>query len=129
MGCLPPKAIERQQKDYGPIHYYVYDCLEYNGVSLLPYDNWSRYEVTKAIFRKHIIPNFIIPFTVELAGAVEENIYQAIGEALAAGEEGMVVKKKTGMYEPGKRPQTMLKAKQVDYIDAIIIGFKDPIKE
>ena len=39
------------------------------------------------------------------------------------------VKKKTAFYEPGKRPMTMLKAKQVDHIDAVIIGFKDPVKE
>ena len=130
MGCLPQKAYDRQFKEgYGPIHYYVYDCLEYNGVSLLPYDNWSRYEITKAIFKKHIIPNSVIPFTVELAEAVEEEIYSAIGQALSNGEEGMVVKKKTGFYEPGKRPSTMLKAKQVDFIDVVITGFKDPVIE
>lgn len=130
MGCLPEKAYNRQFKEgYGPIHYYVYDCLEYNGISLLPYDNWSRYEVTKAIFKKHIIPNSVIPFTVELAESTEEEIYSNIGKALAAGEEGMVVKKKNGFYQPGKRPATMLKAKQVDFVDVVIIGFKDPVKE
>ena len=126
MGCLPEKAIDRQSGSYGPIHYYIYDCLGYNGTSLLKYDNWTRYQVLQAIWKKHIIENSVIPFTLELAAAVETDIYPAIGQALAAGEEGMVVKKKTAMYEPGKRPQTMLKAKQVDYIDAIIIGFKDP---
>ena len=129
MGCLPAKAIERQNGSYGPIHYYIYDCLGYNGTSLLNFDNWTRYHVLEAIWRKHIVENSVIPFTLELAAVVEENIYQSIGKALAAGEEGMVVKKKTALYEPGKRPQTMLKAKQVDYIDAIIIGFKDPIKQ
>lgn len=129
MGCLPKKAIERQQGSYGPIHYYIYDCLGYNGTSLLKYDNWSRYEVTKAIFKKHIYPNSVIPFTIELANSVDKEIYASIGKALRSGEEGMVVKKKTALYEPGKRPQTMLKAKQVDYIDAVIIGFKDPVKE
>ena len=129
MGCLPQKAIERQNKDYGPIHYYVYDCLGYNGTSLLTYDNWTRYQVLQAIWKKDIIVGSVIPWTIELADAVEENIYTSIGQALAAGEEGMVVKKKTALYESGKRPQTMLKAKQVDYIDAVIIGFKDPVKE
>lgn len=46
MGCLPPKAYDRQFKEgYGPIHYYIYDCLGYNGTSLLKYDNWTRYQV------------------------------------------------------------------------------------
>lgn len=126
MGCLPQKAIERQNKDYGPIHYYIYDCLGYNGTSLLKYDNWIRYQVLQAIWKKNIVIGSVIPWTVELAAAVDTEIYQSIGKALAAGEEGMVVKKKTALYEPGKRPQTMLKAKQVDNIDAVIIGFKDP---
>ena len=127
MGCLAPKAIERQNGSYGPIHYYIYDCLGYNGTSLLKYDNWTRYQVIRAIYEKFRTKNSYLDInTIELAEAVETNIYQAIGMALAAGEEGMVVKKKTAFYEPGKRPQTMLKAKQVDYIDAVIIGFKDP---
>ena len=138
MGCLPAKAIERQNKSYGPIHYYIYDCLGYNGTSLLKYDNWTRYQVLDAIWKKHIIENDILQkeiqegtilFSIELAMSFEKDIYVSIGKALAAGEEGMVIKKKTALYEPGKRPQTMLKAKQVDNIDAVIIGFKDPVKE
>ena len=138
MGCLPKKAIERQEGEYGYIHYYVYDCLYYNSISLLEVDNWTRYQVTKRIFEKRIPileweenENTIKFYRnyIELAEAIEEEIYPAIGKALSKGEEGLVVKKKTGMYEPGKRPQTMLKAKQVDYIDAVIIGFKEPTKE
>lgn len=125
MGCLPEKAIDRQNGSYGPIHFYIYDCLGFNGTSLLKYDNWTRYQVVKRIFEKYPIARN----EIELAVAVEENIYTSIGEALSAGEEGMVVKKKTALYEPGKRPMTMLKAKQVDFIDAVIIGFKDPVKE
>lgn len=125
MGCLPAKAIERQNGEYGPIHYYIYDCLGFNGTSLLKYDNWTRYQVVKKIFEKYTIARK----EIELAAAVEEEIYPAIGKALSEGEEGMVVKKKTAYYEPGKRPQTMLKAKQVDNIDAIIVDFKDPVVE
>lgn len=128
MGCLPEKAIERQNGSYGYIHYYVYDVLGYNGTSLLNYDNWTRYQVLCKIWDKFDLynPYIFVKRFLELAAAVETDIYPAIGQALAAGEEGMVVKKKTALYEPGKRPQTMLKAKQVDYIDAIIIDLKDP---
>jgi len=122
MGCLPEKAVERQNGSYGPIHYYIYDCLGFNGTSLLNYTNWTRYQVVKRIFEKYPISRE----EIELAAAVEEEIYPSIGKALSAGEEGMVVKKKDAYYEPGKRPQTMLKAKQVDHIDAVIIGFNDP---
>lgn len=131
MGCLAKKAIERQEGTYGYIHYYVYDCLGYNGTSLLKYDNWTRYQVLCKIWDKFDLYHpyaFVKPF-LELANAIDTEIYANIGKALAAGEEGMVVKKKTALYEPGKRPMTMLKAKQVDHIDAVIIGFKDPTIE
>ena len=88
MGCLAPKAIERQEGAYGFIHYYIYDCLGYNGTSLLKYDNWTRYQVVEKIFEKF---NIQTPY-IELAAAVDTEIYPAIGAALAAGEEGMVVK-------------------------------------
>lgn len=124
MGCLPTKAIERQNGAYGPIHYYIYDCLGFNGTSLLKYTNWTRYQVVKRIFEKYSIARE----EIELATAITEEIYPAIGKALSEGEEGLVIKKKDAYYEPGKRPMTMLKAKQVDYIDAVIIGFKEPEK-
>jgi len=122
MGCLPAKAQERQNGAYGPIHYYIYDCLGFNGTSLLNYTNWTRYQVVKRIFEKYPIARK----EIELAESIEEEIYPSIGKALSQGEEGLVVKKKDAYYEPGKRPMTMLKAKQVDYIDAVIIGFKEP---
>ena len=142
MGCLPEEAIRRQfgvpnisPGIYGPICYYIYDCLGYNGTSLLNYDNWTRYQVLQAIWKKHIVrfkleknEKYIDPI-LELAESIETDIYTHIGQALAAGEEGMVVKKKTALYSPGKRPMTMLKAKQVDHIDAVIIGFKEPTEE
>ena len=142
MGCLPKKAIDRQLGSYGLIHYYIYDCLFFNGTNLLNYDNWTRYQVIKKIYEKYKFSTAYTiktynqdweftneepqTSTIELAVSIEQDIYPAIGKALAAGEEGLVFKKKTGLYEPGKRPTTMLKAKQVDYIDAVIIGFKDP---
>ena len=129
MGCLPQKAIERQNSTYGRIHYYIYDCLYFNNCSLLDVDNWTRYRVLQEVWKKCIVPGSVIPWCVELADAVETDIYASVGAALAAGEEGMVVKKKSALYEPGKRPQTMLKAKQMDFIDAVVIGFKEPTVE
>ena len=38
----------------------------------------------------------------------------------------MVIKADDGIYEPGKRPITMIKAKKVDFADVIIIGFEPP---
>lgn len=127
MGCLPKKAIERQNGKSGLIHYYIHDIIMFNGLDFVKnkVSNYDRYRILKKIFEKYNLANDYI----ELAKAWTDNLYSRVGTALAAGEEGMVIKVKDGIYEPDKRPLTMLKAKKVDFIDAIIIGFEEPTKE
>ena len=128
MGCLPAKAVERQASSRGLIHYYIHDILMYNGVNLVSnkVNNELRYKILEKIFNLHKLNKYDF---LELAEAWTDKLYERIGSALTAGEEGMVIKKKTGIYEPDKRPDTNLKAKKVDFIDAIIIGFEEPTKE
>ena len=127
MGCLPKKAIERQNGKSGLIHYYIHDIIMFNGLDFVKnkVSNYDRYRILKKIFEKYNLANDYI----ELAEAWTDNLYSRVGTALAAGEEGMVIKVKDGIYEPDKRPLTMLKAKKVDFIDAVIIGFEEPTKE
>jgi ATP-dependent DNA ligase len=128
MGCLPQKAIDRQNGSYGQIHYYLHDILMYDGVDLVSnqVDNETRYKILTKIFELHQLNKYSF---LELAEAWTDSLYERVGNALAVGEEGMVIKKKTGLYEPGKRPDSNLKAKKVDFADAIIIGFEEPTKE
>lgn len=128
MGCLAPKAIERQNGSYGKIHYYIHDILMYNGVDFVTAktSNWDRYCILQKIWEKHNLNQYDF---LELAESWEDDLYARVGDSLAAGEEGMVIKAKDGIYEPGKRPTTNLKAKQVDFADVIIIGFESPTKE
>jgi ATP-dependent DNA ligase len=128
MGCLPAKAIERQNGSYGKIHYYVHDILMYNGINFVSAETgaWDRYCILKKIWDKYNLNQYDF---LELAEAWTDNLYSRVGDSLAAGEEGMVIKKKDAKYEPGKRPTTNLKAKKVDFIDAIVIGFEKPTKE
>ena len=123
MGCLPEKAIERQKGQYGYIHYYIYDTLIYNSSDLRCVGAWSRYEVTKHWYNLLRARPYL-----ELALSITENLYGEIGKALSAGEEGLVFKRKDGIYSPGKRPAWNLKAKQVDFADVIIIDVCDPEK-
>ena len=125
MGCLAPKAIERQNGSYGKIHYYIHDILMYKGVDFVEQKatNWQRYQILQKIFYLHKLNKYDF---LELAESWEDDLYSRVGDSLAAGEEGMVIKAKDGIYEPGKRPITNLKAKQVDFADAIIIGFESP---
>jgi ATP-dependent DNA ligase len=126
MGCKEEKAVERQNGSYGFIHYYIYDCLSYDSKLLLNVGNFNRYKVLLKIVEKF---NLKTNEYVEIAEAWEDNLYERVGEALANGEEGMVLKKKDAPYEPSKRPLTNLKAKQVDFADVVVIGFNDPTKE
>ena len=126
MGSLAGKAIERQNGSYGLIHYYIHDILIYNGYNLLNTGSLVRYNILKEVWKKYNLKKYNF---LELAEAWEDNLYERVGSALSVGEEGMVLKKKNGIYQPGKRPDSNLKAKKVDFIDAIIIGFEEPTKE
>lgn len=128
MGCLPEKAIERQNGQYGKIHYYIHDILMYNGINFVDAHTgaWDRYCILKKLYEQYELSKYDF---IELAEVWEDNLYSRVGDALAAGEEGMVIKSKNGIYEPGKRPMTNLKAKKVDFADVIIIGFEEPTKE
>lgn len=128
MGCLPAKAIERQNGSRGKIHYYIHDILMYNGVNLVSnkVNNETRYKILEKIFYLHELNKYDF---LDFAEAWDDNLYERVGNALAAGEEGMVIKKKTGIYEPDKRPDSNLKAKKVDFADVVIIGFDEPTKE
>lgn len=133
MGSLPDKAIERQREEYGPLHYYVHDMIYYNGKDLINYGASIRYSLLAACYSKHHLSDLRdrdgSPI-IELAARVDDNIQEACAAALAAGEEGMVLKKKTAPYAPGKRPAwDTIKIKKTDTCDAIIIGTCDPTRE
>lgn len=128
MGCLPAKAIERQNGAKGKIHYYLHDILMYDGVNLVSnkVSNENRYKILQKIFKQLGLNKYDF---LELAEVWVDDLYERVGSALAAGEEGMVLKHKEGIYEPGKRPATNLKAKKVDFADVVIIGFEEPTRE
>lgn len=125
MGALPNLALERQTGDYGYLHYYVHDILYYNGHSLLNVRADVRYEILKRVYYKYSFQAVMengVPL-VELAERIDDNIQEAVAAALDAGEEGMVLKKRTAPYTPGKRPVwDTIKIKKTDTCDAIVIG-------
>lgn len=125
MGCLAPEAIKRQQSG-GLIHYYLHDVIKYNGIDIQNEGAWTRYQVLKAIWDKFNLGQYSY---MELADAVLDNIQEFTAAALAAGEEGAVLKKKDAPYVPDKRPAwSSIKIKKMDYVDCICIGFEDATK-
>lgn len=133
MGSLPEKAKERQNGEYGWLHFYVHDMIYYAGKDLMSYGASIRYDLLKRVYEKFKLGNYYDPQgqqIVELAKRVDKDIQGAIIAALFAGEEGMVLKKKTAPYTPGKRPVwDTIKIKKTDTCDAIIIGTCDPTRE
>ena len=133
MGSLPSKAIERQNGEYGWLKFYIHDMIYYNGKDLMNYGASIRYSLLVACFNKYNLGAMLdcnnTPI-IELAQRVDDNIQEAVAAALAAGEEGMVLKKKTAPYTPGKRPiWDTIKIKKTDTCDAIILAACDPTKE
>jgi ATP-dependent DNA ligase len=126
MGCLAPKAVERQEAE-GYIHYYVHDIIKYNGELITSKGAEERYNQLVKLWNDCNLNEFDF---LELAQIYTENIQEETAAALNRGEEGMVLKKKDCPYSPGKRPAWHnLKIKKVDYLDAICIGFCDATKE
>lgn len=136
MGSLPEKAVERQNGEYGYLHYYIHDMIRFRDVDLTSYGASIRYELLKRLFEKNGLGKIITcsathpPVAcLELAERVDENIQEFVAEALENGEEGAVLKKKTAPYTPGKRPVwDTIKIKKTDTCDAVCMGFSDPTK-
>lgn len=125
MGCLSEKAIERQKDN--PIHFYVHDIIMYDGVDLINVTAEFRYKTLEKIWEKHGLNDS--PY-LKLATLIEEDIEDKIAEILAAGGEGVVLKKRDLPYYPGKKPAwSAIKVKQVDFADVVCMGFEDATKE
>lgn len=116
MGCLAPEAIKRQESR-GLIKYYIHDIIFYNGINLMNTGAWDRYRILKAIWNRFNLSTFDY---LRLAEAVEHNIEDEVSRILKSGGEGMVLKKRTAVYVPGKRPAwDSIKFKQMDDTDLV----------
>lgn len=128
MGCTPKNAQERQYKSTlygGPIHYYIFDCLYFEGEDLTNVGFLDRF----SILRKHVMGYGLTEY-VELAQIFSKDFDIILKNIFDNGGEGMVFKKKDAIYEPGKRPtQTYFKVKEhIDSLDLICIGLEEPTR-
>ena len=104
MGCLKEKAIERQVKGE-KLHFYVFDCLAWDGKSWLNEKALTRFTWVSAF-----APIKYVSFAQYKSG---KELWSMLQEILARGDEGIVITHKDGKYEPGKRPsKTTLKIKK-----------------
>lgn len=108
MGCLKEKAIARQEKGE-KLHFYAFDCLAYNGNSNM------RITFDGRINALHLVEEKVgececVSWARYKSG---KELWDLLQEILARGDEGIVITKEDGLYEPGKRPsKTTLKIKK-----------------
>ena len=129
MGCLTPKAIERQQKGE-KLHYYIFDVWAYAGHSKMNtkmedrivllddmYNDW----VYDANNERHSAIGYI-DFAAYWSG---NDLWEVLQKTLAAGGEGIVMTKKGTVPSPGKRTaRKTLKVKKelAENIDCFFTG-------
>lgn len=109
MGCLKEKAIARQEKGE-KLHFYVFDCLAWDGHSNMSRKALSRFETVDKMGTISTFDCEYVSFAKYVSGA---DLNVLLQEILARGDEGVVITHKDGLYEPGKRPsKTTLKIKK-----------------
>ena len=121
MGCLKEKAIARQES--GPkLHYYIFDVLAFNGISLL--DSSIELRIASLNKTKELYENKTK--YVEWAKYYEgQELWNQLQTILADGGEGVVITKKGTCYQPGKRParQTLkIKKELSETLDCFFTG-------
>ena len=126
MGCLKEKAIARQEKGE-KLHFYIFDCLAWNGRNLFKEKAITRFELINATMD---LRNSHVSTAKYCKGA---DLWSMLQEILARDDEGVVITHADGLYEPGKRPsKTTLKIKKElkQTIDCFFTGIGSaPTKE
>ena len=130
MGCLPEKAIQRQE-EWGLIEVYVFDIIAYRGVLLHESSLKHRLSKLEEVYNTYFknIPFFHLFKTVE--GSKKELIQQ-FEELVANGGEGFVAKNIYSNYrlstEKCQSPlkNAWIKVKREFNGDFVVTGFDEP---
>jgi len=128
-GADPSTAIVFQRKN-GPIHYTMWDMLRTpKGTWLINEPLSKRRQVLKYFYDNYIKGTPAEEF-IHLTKWVEKDKRNFKDSELAAGREGIVLKRLNSLYVMGKKPAWMwMKIKQKDTADLFISGFEAPTVE
>lgn len=114
----------------GQLDYYVYDILrDTDGTWMTDKPFSERRKRLEELFRVELADEPHI-FLNDIHECSEGDTKEALADILSKGLEGIVLKSKDGIYQPGKRPmwnQIKLKASFED--DVVIMGFVPATKE
>ena len=137
MGCLTPKAIERQEKG-DKLHYYIFDVWAYSGKSCMKMTMEERvYDVLAELYGDWVEaanneePAGLAP--IEFAHyKMGKELWNSLQRILANGGEGIVMTKADSIPAPGKRTaRKTLKVKKelAENIDCFFTGrFTSPTR-
>lgn len=106
--------IEGMAKEI-PLKLYLFDCLLWDGESLIDKPYEDRWEVLERIRGNIALADRLIPRDLEEARSFYER-------AIAEGQEGVMAKALKGVYTPGNRGKLWLKVKKAITLDLVIIG-------
>jgi DNA ligase-1 len=119
-------GVEKASQEF-PLKLFLFDVLYYDGNSLLAMPCEDRYALLKELVpaQKNSPLSFIEERHITTAAQLENYFKEVIEEGL----EGLVVKRPTAPYQPGKRNFNWIKLKRSaeggleDTIDAVILGY------
>lgn len=124
LGCKKEKAIERQKED--KLHFYIFDCLAFNGKNLLSAPASERFKKVSELDNNYEYVGKAIYYD-------GKELWTTLQNLLVSGAEGMVILNKNGKYEPNKRSnKTSYKVKKElqETIDCFFTGaFTAPTRE
>lgn len=123
MGCLKEKAVQRQEKG-DKLSFYIFDILAFNKILIKDIPLKSRIIELKAL--AEWFKNPYIKYANYYEG---EELLDYIAYCREQNWEGVVLQKKDGFYEPGKRParKSIKVKKELDKeVDCFLTGnYKD----
>jgi ATP-dependent DNA ligase len=122
-GCLPAKAIKRQEEQ-GFLKACVHDLLVYKNEVFMNRPAIDRIHSLYQLLMSNLTQDIILP------SVITEGIDEFLERAWQQGSEGIILKKKLGAYYPSKRPAwEWIKFKIEDTYDVIAISFNPPTKD
>ncbi len=115
MKLTRPRDVDAAARDV-PVHFFAFDLLEYDGVSLLdePYDERRRLleENVRQVGRVHVPPAF------------DGDLDAALDVSGTLGLEGVMAKRRDARYVSGRRSRSWIKLKHTRMQEVVIAGWR-----
>jgi DNA ligase-1 len=132
---LPFQETVKRKRKHGieeikeelPLQVFIFDVLYLNGVDCLDKTHEQRRALLEQLFKK--IKSETIHLIEEVPIQTTEQLQEYFAQNIAAGLEGLVLKRPDAIYQPGKRNFNWIKLKREeegeleDTIDCVILGY------